>query len=478
MLRNKILDSPTLMTLFSLVSKSLSFIIITPFLLSSFSAEEIAFWYLLGIFINMQSLADFGFYNTFVRVIALAFSGGISKLSDLDRVDDKNRIVTNANIPLAGQIIGTMRWVYIMLSFLLLVVMVALSPLLAKNVNLLNNVFEGWLSWGVVVLFSVSNFIGRPYLNFLLSMNRVALVRRWEGFFNVLALLINIFVVLFSKSLLLLVVTNQMWLFVNVLVNRYLCNNNGLYKYSDFRSYGYNKEVMKCVWPLAWRAGLSSITTQGVVSASGLIYAQFCDAASASSYLFAEKLYNAIRSFAQAPFYSKIPLLVSLRGKNKIMEWESVSQRGMLFASSLMVAGIIGFDVLGTYLFSLIRSNIEFPNYLLWILLGWSYLLHRFGAMHTQLYTTINKVNSHISDLIAGLIMVMVWALFVKYLDVYVFPIGMLCGYLGFYVWYAGYYSYRIIDKSPLVFEMKANLFPFTILSIYTIIRFIIIYIW
>lgn len=303
-------------------------------------------------------------------------------------------------------------------------------------------------------------------------MNKVALVRRWEGIFNVIALSINIIVVLFTKSILLLVVTNQMWLFVNVLVNRYLCNHNGLYNYNDFMCFGYNKEVMRNVWPLAWRAGLSSITTQGIVSASGLIYAQFCDAASASSYLFAEKLYNAIRSFAQAPFYSKVPLLVSLRGKNKILEWETVSQRGMFFASSFMVIGIFGFDILGKDLFSLIRSNIEFPNHLLWLLLGWSYLLHRYGAMHTQLYTTINKVNSHISDLIAGLIMVLVWVAFVKYLDVYVFPVGMLCGYLGFYVWFAGYYSYKIIDKSPLVFERKANLFPFTVLLVYSIIRF------
>ena len=228
---------------------------------------------------------------------------------------------------------------------------------------------------------------------------------------------------------------------------------------------------MHIVWPLAWRAGLSSLTTQGIVSASGLIYAQFYPAASASSYLFAEKLFTSMRSFAQAPFYSKVPLLVIFRGQNKLAEWERVAQKGMFFASLIMVVGVIFFDLLGTYAFTLIKSNVDFPDHLLWLLMGWAYLLHRYGAMHTQLYTTINKVNSHISDLISGIIMIVFWMSFINIFGVYVFPLGMLCGYLLFYVWFAGYYSYGVIESRIIKFEFKANLLPFIILMVYSILR-------
>lgn len=469
MLTRRVTESSTLMTLFSLSSKSLSFIIITPFLLSSFSPSEIALWYLLGLFVNMQALADFGFYNTFVRVIALALSGGCSSIADLNKIDNRTRIIATPNVQLAGEIIGTMKKVYIGLSLLLFVILLAVSPTLSNNVYQLSNPTEGWISWGVVIIFSIVNFLGRPYSNFLLSLNKVALVRRWEGIFNTIAIFVNIFIVLTTKSLLLLVLTNQIWILANVLVNKYLCEHTGSYKLSFFQHFKYNKDVMHSVWPLAWRAGLSSVTTQGIVSASGLIYAQFCDAASASSYLFAEKLYNALRSFAQAPFYSKIPYLVSLRGKNELGKWTQTAQRGMILASSLMVLGIVGLDLFGEPIFKFIKSNIDFPDRLLWLLLGWAYLLHRFGAMHTQLYTTTNRVNSHISDLIAGIIMVSVWILFVNKLDVYVFPVGMLCGYLGFYVWFAGYYSYKVMVSSPLSFEQRANLLPFSILLLYSI---------
>ncbi len=463
-------NSSTIMTLFSLSSKSMSFIIITPFLLSSFSAEEIALWYLLGVFINMQALADFGFYNTFVRSIALAFSGGCSSIRDLNEITNKNRLIGEPNFNLVGKIIGTMKVTYKLLSVLLLIILLVFSVFLKKNIYLLPHPIEGWLSWGTVVFFSLINFGGRPYSNYLLSLNKVALVRKWEGIFNIIAILANIVVVLTTHSLFLLVLTNQFWIIANVLVNKYLSEHSVNYRFSSFAKYKYDKQVFKVVWPLAWRAGLSTVTSQGIVSVSGLLYAQFCDAASASSYLFAEKMYNAIRSYAMAPLYSKIPLLVTLRGKNDIHNWVLISQKGMFLSSMMMVIGIIGFDIFGASIFKLIKSNIVFPTHSLWILLGWAYFFHRYGAMHTQLYTTVNKVNSHISDAITGLIMLCVWLLFINQMGVYVFPIGMLCGYLLFYIWFAGYYSYSIMDLKPIQFEKKANMIPFCILLCYSVV--------
>lgn len=468
----RLFDSPTLMTLFSLLSKSLSFILITPFLLANFNTEQIALWYLLGIFINMQALADFGFYNTFVRVIALSLSGGCSCVEDLNHIEYENRKIKSINIELVGRIIGTMKRIYSCLTILLFCVFAILSPLLFKNIIVLDNPYEGWISWGIVIFFSVINFLGRPYSNFLLAQNKVALVRRWEGLFNLIALCVNIAVVLLIQSLFLLVLSNQIWILVNVLRNRYLANHiSSCYLYKKFRHYKYDSEIMHVIWPLAWRAGLSSLTTQGIVSASGLIYVQFCSVASASSYLFAEKMFTAMRSFAQAPFYSKVPFLVILRGQKKIIEWEQVAQRGMLLASSIMVIGIIFLDLLGADIFFLIKSNIDFPDHLLWLLMGWAYFLHRYGAMHTQLYTTINKVNSHISDLISGIIMIVFWMLFINKLGVYVFPIGMLNAYCLFYIWFSGYYSYSIIKTDIIKFETKANMLPFIVLMIYCVLR-------
>lgn len=470
----KFKDSPTLMTLYALASKSLIFVVVTPFLLSRLSTEEISLWYVLGIFINFQALADFGFYNTFVRFIALALSGGCNSIYDMYRIDNKDRKVSSANIPLARRIIGTMIHVYKILAIILFSVMITLSPLLTKSINSIPNPNEGWICWLVVIFFSVVNFLGRPYSNFLYAQNKVALVRLWEGNFNLLAMLTNIIVIVNFNSLFALVITNQIWIIVNVARNRFLASNANIrYQYNKFKDCKYNRVVMSVVWPQAWKAGVSTFTSQGVVSFSGLLFANFFSPSAASSYLFADKLYSAIRSFAQAPFYSKIPQLVTLRGQEKIKEWELIAQRGMFYSSFIIVIGIVFFDLFGESLFKVIKSNISFPDSKLWLLMGIAYFLHRFGAMHTQLYTTVNKVNSHISDLICGIIMVIFWLMFIEIYGVYVFPLGMLCGYIFFYIWYACYYSFSIIDSPPLIFEIKANLIPFLFLMFYLLFNII-----
>lgn len=466
---NRIMQSPTLMTLFSLSSKTMSFIFITPFLLHSYSANEIALYYLLGIFINMQSLADFGFYNTFVRVIALAFSGGCQTIEDFNRVEAQNRKIGEPNTELAGRVIGTMKTIYFILTIIVVLFLIMLTPFLLKNINLMEYDIDGWIAWVVVIVFSAINFMGRPYSNFLLAQNKVALVRRWEGIYNTIGIVTNIVAILCFHSIAILIFTNQIWILANLFTNRYLANHVTTYKLNEYKQYRFDKAVLNNVWPVAWKSGVSSLTTQGIVSASGILCNHFCIAETASGYLFAEKLYNAMRSVAQAPFYSKVPYLVYLRGQQRIDEWRKTSQRGMFYAYSLMVTGIIVLDLFGANLFKIIKSNITFPDHLLWLSLGWAYLLHRYGAMHTQLYMTINKVNSHISDLIAGIIMVLVWYLTIDRIGVYSFPLGMLCGYLLFYIWYAGYYSYKIINQRILSFEKKAFALPFITLLVYTV---------
>ncbi len=459
------------MTMFSLTSKTLSFIAVTPFLLSSFDANEIAFYYLLGVFMSLQALADFGFYNTFVRVMALAFSGGCKSVEDLNKIECLDRGVGIPNTELAGMVVGTMMSVYSTLTVMVVLFLAAFTPLLTKNIASLECSPDGWLSWIAVVAFSALNFLGRPYSNFLLAQNKVALVRRWEGIYNTLGIVANVAVISCSHSIALLVFTNQAWILANLFTNRYLANHHVAFRLNSFGRYRCDRQVLRVVWPVAWRSGLSSLTTQGIVSASGIICNHFCAAETASVYLFAEKLYNAMRSFAQAPFYSRIPLLVHLRGRQRIDEWRKVSQKGMLYSYALMVVGVISFDLSGGFLFGLIRSNITFPDHLLWLSMGWAYVLHRYGAMHSQLYTTINKVNSHISDLIAGGIMVVIWSAAVRHVGAYAFPLGMLCGYLLFYVWFAGYYSYSVNGAGVWAFEKKTSFVPLSLLAAYTVLR-------
>lgn len=462
-----LIDSPTIMTWFSFGSKPISFLLLLPLILTKFSKPEIALWYLFSTFISFQILADFGFYNTFVRIISYSLSGGCNSVQDLVNLESKSRKIDKPNLTLTGDIIGTMKYVYGWLTLIAIIVLICCSPLLSRSINLTNKIEEGWFAWIFIIIGSTFNFAGRKFTNFLLGQNKVALVRKWEGVFSVAALVSNIVVVYWFQSLVLLVFTNQIWLVIGFFRNRYLANNNKYLSYSYFKSYKFNKEIFKITWPLAWKSGFSSFSSEGTSYISGIFYAQYGNAEQIAIYLFALRIMTIIRSFALAPFYSKIPLLSSLRGKNNVKMWEITAQRSMLIASFVMVVGIIGFGILGNYYFVAIKSSIKFPDKVLWLSLGFAFMLHRYGAMHTQLYTTLNKVNSHISDFISSIIMFAFWFIFHEKFAILVFPYGMIVSYLSFYVWYSAYFSYKHINMSVLKFEYKANLFPFILFFLY-----------
>ena len=89
-----------------------------------------------------------------------------------------------------------------------------------------------------------------------------------------------------------------------------------------------------------------------------------------------------------------------------------------------------------------------------------------------QLYLTTNHVISHISDGVSGLIFIVTVFLTINIFDIYAIPIAMIIAYLGFYSWYAAYYSYKSLCLSFFKFEMKTTIVPLTIFILFTILNF------
>ncbi len=477
-IKNKALfvwNSPTLNTMFSFVSKPLSFLIVLPLILNKFTPEEIALWYLFALIASFQSIADFGFDNTFVRVISYCF-GGANEIKDYDRIDIKkvNSSEIKLNKKLLSRIIGVMNFVYLRLAVIVFILLFITTYFVQNSITVLDEPVQGWVGWGMIILVTSANFFGRIYSNFLFGLNKVALVRRVEGFFSVFGIIASFLVLIFNGSFMLLVIVHQSWMLNNILRNWYLAKKveDGLFK--ELSNWNFDKEIFSKIWPPSWRGGISSLASQGVIIVSGIIYSQFAVTASLlAEYLITLRFYSVIKGFSQAPFYSKIPLLAKLRAQGDLDQWLAKAKRGMTLGNFLMVAGILSLGITGELLFQLINSSIEFPDLKLWGLMGLAYLLQRYGAMHTQLYMTTNKVNNHISDTVSGVIFIGVSILLFNDFGVFAFPIGMIVGYGLFYCEYAAYYSFKVIPESFWKFESRSNLIPFLITFIYLATIFI-----
>ena len=146
-------------------------------------------------------------------------------------------------------------------------------------------------------------------------------------------------------------------------------------------------------------------------------------------------------------------------------------QRGMFFSNMLFIVGAITFGLVAKYVLLMIHSKVTFIDQWLWITLTIAYLIHRYGAMHIQIYCISNHIVAHIADGVSGLIFIAVTMSLLHTLDLYAIPVGLICGYLGFYAWYAGMHSYRFMKTSFFEFELKASGLPICILLVYTLIN-------
>lgn len=469
---NRAWNSPTIMTWMSYSTKALSLFVVLPLILKNFPAEEISLWYLFSSIITLTGLADLGFKATFSRIIAFAMGGAEDVgIQNNTKISESKR----PNWVLIEKICSNMNLIYSYLSILLIVVFATLGTWsLKKPIGLLEFEKEAWIAWSIIIVSSVIRFYGTVYQNYLEGLNKIALTRRIESFMSLGAIFTSITVLLMGGSILQLIIAMQIWVVLNVVRNWYLSRivEGGKFKY--FKKQAFDKILFLKIWKPAWRAGLSGLMSNGLTHLSGILYAQIGAAELVAAYLLALKLITQIKEISMAPFYSKIPYMSRLRVEGNLMKLREVAQKGMFLGHVVFVLGVIAISLFSGKLMALINSNVDFVSNDFWLLLAVAFFVHRYGAMHMQLYLTTNHVISHIADGVSGIIFSITAFLLIDQFNIYAIPIGMLAGYLGFYAWYAAFKSLKSIGLNVFQFEKRAMFFPLIVLIIFSIFNFVI----
>ena len=466
----RIWDSPTFTTWGSFLIKSLSMVLILVLVLNRFSSSDVALWFLFATIFSLQNIIDLGFNPTFSRAISYARGGaGVDEIKDL-RLNKEIIHQDKLNLSTLSGIISTMNKIYMYLSLILLVLMGVLGSIsLLKPIEQTSNENISWVAWIIVLVASFLNLRGNKYSAYLIGMNKIALVRRWEILFSLGRLLSQLSILIFDANILSLVIATHIWTLLNVLRNRILSQKieNGIYK--EFEKLPFNKAVFKSLWPSAWRSGIGMGLGYGLVQISGVVYAQFESSDEVASFLLSLRVMDAIVQFSQAPFYSKLPSLATLRSRGDLDQQRRIAKRGMTLSYISFVAACIIFGLCSDFILSIIKSDTDFVSLQFWGFLCIANLIHRYGAMHIQLYSTTNHIIWHIADGISGIIYIIVSLLLFDMLGIYSFVIGMLCGYLGFYSWYSARHSYKAFKLQLWHFDKNA-VFSLLILLMFTII--------
>ncbi len=463
------------MTWLSYFTKSGNLLFVLPLILKKFSAPEIAVWTFFMAILSMSALADFGFRNTFIRLFALAYGGARDiGIFSADKVDTQKSGDTKTNWELIEKLYSATTNIYRYVSLVLAIILFSAGSFsLITPISHVANQPQSWIAWAVIGISIICDFYGKVFSNYLEGLYMIALVKRIEFFFKLGSILTSFLVLILAPSLLNLVIVNATWTIINVLRNYYLCTYVCEGRFKSFKAQPLERKFFLKIWKPAWRGGVSGLMSQGLTNLTGIIYGQVGNPAAVASYMIALRVITEIRNVSNAPFYSKIPLMVKMRAEGNYKRLVQIAQRGMVIAHLVYTVSAVAVGLFLNMFLKMIGSNVHFVDPKLWLMLSFAFYVHRYGALHMQLYLTTNHVISHIADTIAGVIFIITSLLLTHSLGLYAVPIGMLAGYLGFYAWFAAYHSLKSINSSFFKFEYKVSSIPAVIFLIYTIIALI-----
>lgn len=446
--------SSTLNTWLSFAAKSGGLLLVTPLVLRFFTPAQTALWFLFLTINAITQMADFGFGPSFVRAISYARAGRCSLH------DSGGPLLDEPNPSLLAAIYLTLQRCYQRLTLIgggIALVLGSLS--LIRPISELSNQNDGWLAWGIVWMASLIVFRNSAYAQWLVGTNQVALVRRVEAACAVAATALTAVVLWLTHNFFWTVAAAALGaVFASFVVRRIalqLHTPQGVQVLPEMA-----KAVASFVWPAAWRSGIGVFMSSVLIQASGIIVAQTAPPSTAASYLLAMRLMQALVQVSVAPFSSKLPIFAAQYASGRLQMLIPAVRTSFTRAHWIYVVGVLLAAFTINPLLKLIGSRTEFVGTSFWLLLGVAFFVERFGAMHLQFYSLSNHILWHVANGISGSLYLLVSLLLLPYLGIVAFPLGIICGYAGFYSWFAASRTYRHYGLPVWEFESRSSLVP------------------
>lgn len=461
----RLANSPTLMTWGSLAVRLSGVIVVLPVVLRRFPVAEVAVWQLFATILTLVTMLDLGLAPSFSRLFAYARGGAtLDEMADM-RTRGASRSTAGAvrEAPDAARIeatlarlSGALHWVYPRMAMLAIVLMGAAGTWVLRGpVSHCVHPLQMWTAWGVVLAGAVAAILGNASAAALQGLDEVARQRRVEVLTGGAQALCSVAAVMASDSLLVLVLAYQAWgLATAVLNRRLLARVRPAMAAAPARR---DAEVLRVLWPTAWRSGVGVLASQGVIQASGLVYGALAAPAALASYLLALRLVTVASQISQAPFYSKLPRLAALYAAGDRDALVALASRGVRWSQWVLCLGLAAGAFVLPAAVQALGSRTPFVSPGLWALLCAAFVVERFGAMHMQLYSLSNHIVWHLANGATGLLMVALSAAGFPLLGLAAFPLAMLVSYALVYSAWAARWSGRLLGFRWWAFEARAG---------------------
>ena len=389
-------------------------IILLPLILHYLTDTELGLWYVYASIAQVVSLFDFGFNATISRHMSYAWSGAVS----LKKEFVADSYLTEPNLHLAGVILGTCRWVYLVISVAALLVMSSLGTVYVKHIvgdAFTQGIMISWVIYMVAVFLNL--FYG--YWTSLLQgigdvENRYKIGVYAKGIQIILAVLLLAFGHL---GLLGFVVSYAIsGVSLRLLGSYYFKRKtDGL----DIVKPLCMADIRSCfctMWITAWRDGLVMIAQYLSTQANTLVCAYFIDLSITSVYGLITQISTIIATLSGAYFSAFQPQLNSAYlHKNTALQKDIICHAAFVYKISFFL-GMVLWLTMGCFILQILRPGIilEWP---LIILVGITYYLFYQHSLAASMIASSNTIPYCKAFIISSIAAVVMSIIFVKYFN-------------------------------------------------------------
>ena len=457
---DKVLSSATLMTWSSLVIRMGGLALLLPLVLTRLDTREVLVWQMLSTIAMLVNWTDFGFSPTFSRLIAFTRGGGsVGDLyTSLPRSRRRpNEAVLNGKLDMA-EVIVTQRAIYrYLVTVAMMVAAVLGTSFLWRPMDALPHPDRGWFALACTGMAAALTLLNGSNVSILTGFNRIAQVRKVEAAIGTMQLATTAMATLAGGDLAVIVACYSFWSLPMFISN---LRNVAQLHTPDTTAKSFDPVVFAAVWPAAWRSGIGILMSTGLIQGSGLVYAQFASAGNAAAYLLGLRIFTAISQISQAPFYSRLPAMATLRSRRDYDAVTLLARRGMALAHWTFVSGALVAMVAMPIGLRIIQSSVHWPPYLICASIALAFFVERYVGMHMQLYSLTNHIVWHIVNGATGLLMIAMFFVLRPFADVAAMPLAMLVAYLFIGSRYASKRALNSLGKPRWPFERATTLGP------------------
>lgn len=376
-LLNKLASSSILMTWASLIARMGMAIIVLPYIVVRFNAEEISVWLFILIINRLRDIFDFGYLDNISREVS--YSKGQRLTSGLKLVIDFSNFIYARN--------STLCFIFLLLSIT--------AGFYFKGHF---EYFDCFDSVFIILVVVVSNSIyvyGNKYIAILFGLDYISMIRSWDTLFTLMNIGTILLGIIVFPSLITIITINSAWVVIAVLRNRYMASKVIFYECPNKEPLNevnaFNADKIK---KNANRDFFSSLLTSGYAQGFNYFISIFLPLSFSNTYLLLDNIVEQIKNLSRVPFYVNRPKMAAQYKKTGFLDIILI-RKYIMFSTLTLCLSLFLFSIFAPYVLDLIDSKVEFDS-TIWLVICTYAMIERLGAMHNQIYVIMNnKVIAH-----------------------------------------------------------------------------------